>query len=257
MDEILDYFDKSKGYSTYDSWRWEGMGYGIAIIYNALMRDIISPMEIIKRVKNNQHLWSKVITILISNEFAKFRCSQYKVPSTDININISVNKIQWFRLIPSAVIQSLEYFHKTSSHFSNDPKVSFPNDIRHGQTKNKLFNKIQITLVYGGVIPKGYLAQYWILYIMSTSVSAQLGLKIAIKELATHSTILVADSSILVPIFMIDVIDTCTYLNELSVSTEKHLIFEQALLNIEKNLRLHVGDIEFDGYKNTFVLKNN
>ena len=208
-------------------------------------------MELIKRVKNNQQLLNKVLTILISNEFARFRCSQYKVPSNEINV--SIHKIHWFRLVPNGVIQSLEYFHKSSSQFSKDPKVSFPTDICQGRTKNALFNKIQTSLLYGGVIPKGYLAIYWILYLISTSVSAQLGLKVAIKEIATHSTLLVGDS-ILVPMFMNDVIDTYTYLNELSVSTEKHLLFEQALINIEKDLRFTVGDIEFDKYKNSYVL---
>lgn len=252
IDELIGYFDKSKKYSTYDSWHWEGIGHGMAVIHNALMRGITSPMELIKRLKNKEQLWKKIRTILISNEFATFRCSQYKV--ANLELKVCIHKIQWFRLVPNTIMQSLENYHKSSSQFSKDPKVSFPSEICEGRTKNKLFNKIQTAFVYGGVIPKGLLAHYWILYLLSTSVSVHLGLKVAIKEIATHSTLLVADSSILVPTLMNDIIDTYTYLNELSVSTEKHMLFDQALINIEKDLRLQVGDIEFDGYKNSFVL---
>jgi hypothetical protein len=148
---------------------------------------------------------------------------------------------------------SLEDFHKSSSQFSKDPKVIFPAEICQGHSKNKLFNKIQATLVYGGVVPTGYLAQYWILYLISNAVSAELGLKIAIKEVATHSTSLADDNTIIIPTFINDVIDTYIHLIQLSSSIEKHFLFEEAACSIEKKLRSIEGDIEVDAYKNTYV----
>jgi hypothetical protein len=252
----LSAIDSIKTYPAHHSWHWEGIGHGLPVILNALIHDIISPLEVIKRVKSNPKAFDKLLPFIIAHEFAKFRCSQYKLSNKSISTcddTCNIYNIQWFNLLPSNVMISLEDLHKSSSQFSKDPKVMFPAEICQGQSKNKLFNKIQATLVYGGVVPAGYLAQYWILYLVSNAISAELGLKIAIKEIATHSTSLTDDNSIIIPTFINDVIDTYNHLIQVSSSTEKHLLFDATAHSIEMKLRSLEGDIEVDAYKNTYI----
>jgi len=258
LDELLDQSNNTATLTFINSikrsWHWEGIGHGVPVIMNALVKDILSPLDLIKRAKQNPKVFEKLLPFIISNEFARFRCSQYKIsnPVTG-NDTCNIYNIQWLNLLPRNMLISLEDFHKSSSQFSKDPKVIFPAEICQGHSKNKLFNKIQATLVYGGVVPTGYLAQYWILYLISNAVSAELGLKIAIKEVATHSTSLADDNTIIIPTFINDVIDTYIHLIQLSSSIEKHLLFEEAASIIEKKLRSIEGDIEVDAYKNTYV----
>lgn len=94
---------------------------------------------------------------------------------------------------PARDIMSQSSLSKMSallSYFSKSPikkDQTFPAEIFTGLTSDSVFNAIQSTLCYSGIILNFQLGYYWVLFILLNLPTAEMGLRAVISELAVQS----------------------------------------------------------------------
>lgn len=116
-------------------------------------------------------------------------------------------------------------------------RFEFPANVRSGNTANGLFNAAQHRLLLTGSLAVGAERQYWLTFLLVTSVSSETGLKTALLETAAHSAALEEEC----PVLMVDLLRSIQ-----QVRLPTSLTAEQLLDRAEAAWRAEAGDVAVD-----------
>jgi hypothetical protein len=83
-----------------------------------------------------------------------------------------------------------------------------PSEVRRGATPDDTFNHIQHNLVTKGVVPLDAKLEYWLTFLVRQLTTPEMGIKVAITEIATHAKSYVDNDCTLIPNILVNINDT-------------------------------------------------
>ena len=188
-----------------------------------------------------------------------------------VNIAPETDDAPWLNILPQSFLcelrccgQILHRLKRSARPHNSDPKAGsslYPHAVRTGTTGNSLFDCIQLSMVRVGLVPTGWCLDYYLAFLMLTSLSPEVGLQVAVIEVATHSNQPASVHSTLIPFVLVRAVTSAlpmlfSCLNDLAASRGAVLSATPAtpdmgavlVQSLERRLREELGSLAIDKF---------
>ena len=185
-----------------------------------------------------------------------------------VNIAPEADDAPWLNILPQSFLcelrccgQILHRLKRSARPHNSDPKAGsslYPHAVRTGTTGNALFDCIQLSMVRFGLVSTGWCLDYYLAFLMLTSLSPEVGLQVAVIEVATHTNQPSSVHSTLIPFVLVRALTNAlpmlfSCLNDFAVSRGAVLsatpdMGAVLVQSLERRLREELGSLAIDKF---------
>ena len=185
-----------------------------------------------------------------------------------VNIAPETDDAPWLNILPQSFLRELRFcgqilhrLKRSARPHNSDPKAGssiYPHAVRSGTTGNALFDCMQLSMVRYGLVSTGWCLDYYLAFLMLTSLSPEVGLQVAVVEVATHTNQPASSHSTLIPFVLVRAVTSAlpmlfSCLNDiaasrgavLSATPDMGAVLVQSL---ERRLREELGSLAIDKF---------